>query len=69
MLSGPNLEAVREMAEETGKSVIASGGVSSIEDLQKLKAFSMKGVSGAIVGKAIYEGRFSVREALREVNG
>lgn len=69
MLSGPNLEAVREMAEETGKSVIASGGVSSIEDLQKLKAFSMKGVCGAIVGKAIYEGRFSVREALKEVNG
>lgn len=67
MLSGPNVDAVTQMALETGKSVIASGGVSSLEDLTTLKALVNKGVSGAIVGKALYEGRFSVREALEEV--
>ncbi|WP_075982895.1 1-(5-phosphoribosyl)-5-[(5-phosphoribosylamino)methylideneamino]imidazole-4-carboxamide isomerase [Bacillus massilinigeriensis] len=68
MLSGPNLEAVKLMAKETGKDVIASGGVSRLSDLTALKALSVSGVEGAIVGKAIYEGRFTVREALREVN-
>jgi len=67
MLSGPNLAAVQLMAEETGKSVIASGGVSELADLNALKALASKGVSGAIVGKAIYEGRFTVRDALSEV--
>ncbi|WP_445488073.1 1-(5-phosphoribosyl)-5-[(5-phosphoribosylamino)methylideneamino]imidazole-4-carboxamide isomerase [Niallia sp. 03133] len=67
MLSGPNVEAVKEMAVETGKEVIASGGVSSLNDLKILKEVSGAGVRGAIVGKALYEGRFSVQEAL-EVN-
>ncbi|MGJ7920216.1 1-(5-phosphoribosyl)-5-[(5-phosphoribosylamino)methylideneamino]imidazole-4-carboxamide isomerase [Neobacillus sp. LXY-4] len=69
MLSGPNVDAVVQMAVETGKSVIASGGVSSLADLTKLKTYAGQGVSGAIVGKAIYEGRFTVREALEEVRG
>ncbi len=68
MLSGPNVEAVRQLAQETGKHVIASGGVSSLADLSKLKEFYHDGVIGAIVGKAIYEGRFSVSEALSGVN-
>ena len=55
------------MAIETGKSVIASGGVSSLEDLSNLKEYYAQGISGAIVGKAIYEGRFTVAEALKEV--
>lgn len=67
MLSGPNLVAVERLAVETGKSVIASGGVSELADLRALKELVDKGVSGAIVGKAIYEGRFSVPEALKEV--
>jgi phosphoribosylformimino-5-aminoimidazole carboxamide ribotide isomerase len=67
MLSGPNLLAVENLAVETGKSVIASGGVSELADLRALKELVGKGVSGAIVGKAIYEGRFSVPEALKEV--
>jgi phosphoribosylformimino-5-aminoimidazole carboxamide ribotide isomerase len=58
-LEGPNVAAVFEMAEVTGKNVIASGGVSSLADLQALK-----GVSGAIVGKALYENCFSLKEAL-----
>lgn len=69
MLSGPNIEAVRLLAKETGKSVIASGGVSGLADLTSLKEFYGDGVSGAIVGKAIYEGRFTVKEALEEVKG
>jgi phosphoribosylformimino-5-aminoimidazole carboxamide ribotide isomerase len=67
MLSGPNLEAVEAMARETGKQVIASGGVSSLSDLVALKGLLNQGVSGAIVGKAIYEGRFSVVDAIKEV--
>ncbi|WP_282154607.1 1-(5-phosphoribosyl)-5-[(5-phosphoribosylamino)methylideneamino]imidazole-4-carboxamide isomerase [Cytobacillus gottheilii] len=64
MLSGPNVEAVVELAAETGKNVIASGGVSSLADLVALKKYADQGVAGAIVGKAIYEGRFSVKEAV-----
>lgn len=68
MLSGPNVEAIQLMAEETGKSVIASGGVSRLEDLMALQKLSGSGVSGAIVGKALYEGRFTVKEALKAVS-
>ncbi|MEH7107772.1 MULTISPECIES: 1-(5-phosphoribosyl)-5-[(5-phosphoribosylamino)methylideneamino]imidazole-4-carboxamide isomerase [Bacillaceae] len=62
MLSGPNIAAVSELAIVTGKNVIASGGVSSLEDLKNLSA--EKGISGAIVGKALYEQRFTLKEAL-----
>ncbi|MDR7237800.1 1-(5-phosphoribosyl)-5-[(5-phosphoribosylamino)methylideneamino]imidazole-4-carboxamide isomerase [Neobacillus drentensis] len=60
-LAGPNIAAVCEMAEVTGKNMIASGGVSSLADL---KAIAAKGIQGAIVGKALYENRFSLKEAL-----
>jgi len=66
-LSGPNIEAVIEMAEVTGKSVIASGGISSLEDLITVREAASKGVSGAIVGKALYENRFTLPEALAEM--
>lgn len=69
MLSGPNVEAVRMLAKETGTNVIASGGVSQLADLSKLKEFASEGIAGVIVGKAIYEGRFTVAEALKEVKG
>lgn len=67
-LSGPNIRAVRELADVTGKSVIASGGVSSLSDLRAIQeaAFS-SGITGAIVGKALYENRFTLLEALEEV--
>lgn len=64
MLSGPNIEAVAELAKLTGKSVIASGGVSSLEDLIKVKEFATVGVTGAIVGKALYTNKFTVKEAV-----
>ncbi|MFY4774961.1 1-(5-phosphoribosyl)-5-[(5-phosphoribosylamino)methylideneamino]imidazole-4-carboxamide isomerase [Metabacillus sp. RGM 3146] len=68
MLSGPNTKAIAELARLTGKEVIASGGVSSIFDLLELKKHASDGVAGAIIGKALYEKRFSLEDALREVS-
>jgi len=65
MLCGPNVEGNRALVETTGLKVIASGGVSSLDDLRTLK--SIDGIYGAITGKAIYEGRFTVSQALKEV--
>ncbi|AZU63922.1 1-(5-phosphoribosyl)-5-[(5-phosphoribosylamino)methylideneamino]imidazole-4-carboxamide isomerase [Neobacillus mesonae] len=64
MLSGPNIAAVCDMAEVTGKNVIASGGVSSLDDLKELAEAQI--ISGAIIGKALYEKRFTLKEALKE---
>ncbi len=61
MLSGPNLDAMTEMAEAFGPGVIASGGVGSIDDLKNL---TKTGVSGAIVGKALYSGSVDLKEAV-----
>ncbi|MGG2945134.1 1-(5-phosphoribosyl)-5-[(5-phosphoribosylamino)methylideneamino]imidazole-4-carboxamide isomerase [Bacillus safensis] len=63
MLSGPNVESTVRLAEATGKQVIASGGVSAVADLQKLSAQKQSGVSGAIVGKALYTKQFTLAEA------
>ena len=67
MLSGPNVEATVELARVTGASVIASGGVSSVEDLLALREFTGEGVSGSIVGKAIYTEKINLARALEEV--
>jgi phosphoribosylformimino-5-aminoimidazole carboxamide ribotide isomerase len=64
MLTGPNLGATRQIAEESGLPVIASGGVSTLDDLRQLKNLESYGVEGAIIGKALYEGKFSLAEAL-----
>jgi phosphoribosylformimino-5-aminoimidazole carboxamide ribotide isomerase len=69
MLSGPNIQAAVEMARATGKHVIASGGVSSLEDLVSLQKHVGDGVVGAIVGKALYTKQFTVAEALKVVQG
>lgn len=63
MLSGPNVESTVRLAEATGKQVIASGGVSAVGDLQKLSAQKQTGVSGAIIGKALYTKQFTLAEA------
>ncbi len=63
-LVGPNIEGIRRMAGETGLPVIAAGGISSIEDLKRVKSIEKDGIIGVISGKAIYEGKFSVREAI-----
>ncbi|PGS56805.1 1-(5-phosphoribosyl)-5-[(5-phosphoribosylamino)methylideneamino]imidazole-4-carboxamide isomerase [Bacillus sp. AFS041924] len=62
MLSGPNIEAYKRLAEETNLNIIASGGVSSINDLLSLRWLNLY---GAISGKALYEGKFTVEEALK----
>lgn len=67
MLSGPNVEAIVEMAKATSKQVIASGGVSSIADLLSLKEYAADGVAGAIIGKALYTNQFTLADALKEV--
>lgn len=62
MLSGPNVEATRKLTEETGLDIIASGGVSCMEDL---KCLHEAGIRGAIIGKALYENRIDLAEAVR----
>jgi phosphoribosylformimino-5-aminoimidazole carboxamide ribotide isomerase/phosphoribosylanthranilate isomerase len=64
MLNGPNLDLLRTMCEHTDKPVIASGGVSSLDDLVDLRGLVPLGVEGAIVGKALYAGAFTLPEAL-----
>jgi len=66
-MSGPNREALREMAQAIDVPVIASGGVSSIADLLGLIALEQYGVTGAIVGRAIYTGDIDLAEAIRAV--
>jgi len=63
-LTGPNIEQTCKIARESGLKVTASGGVSSLEDLKCLKAVSECGIDSVIVGKAFYEGRFTLQEAL-----
>ena len=60
MLSGPNLAALREMAQHTGLKIVASGGISSMDDLEQLKTLEPNGVDQAISGKAIYEGKIDL---------
>jgi phosphoribosylanthranilate isomerase len=69
MLSGPNLDLLRSVCEATDKPVIASGGVSSLDDLRALAGLTDIGVEGAIVGTALYERNFTVAEALNLLQG
>lgn len=63
-LTGPNVELLGQIAARTSKPVIASGGISGLEDLEALRALVPQGIEGAIVGKALYEGRFTLPQAL-----
>lgn len=64
MLEGPNLSELRAVAAATRLPVIASGGISSAEDLRTLRTLEPVGVTGAIVGKALYDGRLTLEAAL-----
>jgi phosphoribosylformimino-5-aminoimidazole carboxamide ribotide isomerase len=64
-LSGVNLEQTCEVARASGLRVTASGGVSSLADIEQLKSIRQCGVDSVIVGKALYEGRFTLQEALK----
>jgi phosphoribosylformimino-5-aminoimidazole carboxamide ribotide isomerase len=69
MLSGVNLEQTCRIARESGLRVTASGGVSSLADIRVLRGVSESGVDSVIVGKALYESRFTLKEAIAIGNG
>jgi 1-(5-phosphoribosyl)-5-[(5-phosphoribosylamino)methylideneamino] imidazole-4-carboxamide isomerase/N-(5'phosphoribosyl)anthranilate isomerase len=66
-LTGPNLQLLRDVCARTDKPVVASGGVSSLEDLRAIAGLTELGVEGAIVGKALYAGAFTLGEALAAI--
>ncbi|WP_375486963.1 bifunctional 1-(5-phosphoribosyl)-5-((5-phosphoribosylamino)methylideneamino)imidazole-4-carboxamide isomerase/phosphoribosylanthranilate isomerase PriA [uncultured Jatrophihabitans sp.] len=66
-LTGPNLQLLRDVCARTDAPVVASGGVSSLDDLRALATLTGDGVEGAIVGKALYAGAFTLPEALAAV--
>jgi len=68
-LTGPNLELLGAVADRTHAPVIASGGVSSLDDLRAIATLTGRGVEGAIVGKALYADRFTLPQALAAVSG
>jgi len=66
-LTGPNTDLLRNVCAATSRPVVASGGVSSLADLRALAELTVLGVEGAIVGKALYAGAFTLPEALAAV--
>jgi len=64
-LTGPNIKGTKEILKKTGLKVIASGGVSSLDDILKLRELKKIGLSGIIIGKALYEGKFTLSQAIR----
>ena len=64
MMQGPNVEATRKLIEQTCMDIIGSGGVSCLDDLRNLRD---AGCAGAILGRAMYEGAFTVEEAIEEM--
>ena len=68
-LRGPNLDLLRQVMQRTSKPVVASGGISSLQDIIDLKALVAEGLEGAILGKSLYAGKFKLEEALAIANG
>ncbi|WP_089249191.1 bifunctional 1-(5-phosphoribosyl)-5-((5-phosphoribosylamino)methylideneamino)imidazole-4-carboxamide isomerase/phosphoribosylanthranilate isomerase PriA [Rhodococcoides kyotonense] len=68
-LTGPNLDLLSQVCAKTDKPVVASGGVSTIDDLRAIATLVDQGVEGSIVGKALYAGRFTLPDALAAVSG
>jgi phosphoribosylformimino-5-aminoimidazole carboxamide ribonucleotide (ProFAR) isomerase len=69
MLQGPNLQLLRDVCEATDRPVVASGGVTTLDDIRALMELVPGGVEGAIAGTALYEGRFSLEDALALTKG
>lgn len=69
MMQGPNIEATRALAESISIPVIASGGLSSLDDIRRLMAIESAGVTGVITGKAIYSGAIDLRQAVALTRG
>jgi phosphoribosylformimino-5-aminoimidazole carboxamide ribotide isomerase len=68
-LRGPNLAAIREVASVEELRVTVAGGVSSLDDLRRLRDLEAPGVDEVVVGKALYEGRFTLQEAIQALRG
>jgi phosphoribosyl isomerase A len=68
-LRGPNLELLKSVLARTQKPVVASGGISSLDDIRNLKALVPLGLEGAILGKSLYAGRFTLQQAIEIANG
>lgn len=64
-LKGPNIEGVENLLDKTGMRIIASGGISGLDDIIRLKVLEKKGLAGIIVGKALYEKKFTLTKALK----
>lgn len=64
MLTGPNLGALQQMAQAARHPIIASGGIATLDDIRRLATLEPTIVIGALIGKALYEGRFSLNEAI-----
>jgi len=69
MMTGPNVQLLRDVCTQTDAPVVASGGISSLDDIARLRDLVPIGVEAAILGKALYEGAFTLREALAVANG
>ena len=69
MMKGPNLDLLRDVAGRTDRPVIASGGISTLDDIVAIRELVDLGVEGAILGKALYAGAFTLREALAVADG
>jgi len=67
-LTGPNIELLKSVCAATSKPVVASGGISNLSDIADLAALTSIGIEGAIVGKALYSGAFTLQEALKVVS-
>ena len=66
-LAGPNVALLRDVAAATDAKIVASGGISVLDDVVELSRHADEGIDSAIIGKALYEGRFTLREALAAV--
>lgn len=63
-LEGPNIDSIKNLLRQTKLSVVAGGGISTLEDIKKLKALEKDGLNGIIIGKALYEGKINLKEAI-----
>ncbi|MHA6524942.1 bifunctional 1-(5-phosphoribosyl)-5-((5-phosphoribosylamino)methylideneamino)imidazole-4-carboxamide isomerase/phosphoribosylanthranilate isomerase PriA [Tessaracoccus sp. G1721] len=69
MLTGPNVDLLLAVAERSGRKVIASGGIATLDNLRDLRRLVGQGIEGAIIGTALYLGRFTIQEALAVAGG
>jgi phosphoribosylformimino-5-aminoimidazole carboxamide ribotide isomerase len=63
LMEGPDLDSLREAAKATGGELIYSGGIGSLDDLRAVAELDLENLGGVIVGRALYEGRFTIAEA------